>query len=99
MVDLFRRNHDKDARTCKFCGMQGLKWTEVAPNKFRLAEPNGAVHDCRQFHENKQAAPQQPVDRGSTLRRLNNWMQRYSVELSNEANSAMEDIIDDLAKR
>lgn len=100
MAELYRRNHNRDMRTCKFCGMQSLNWSEVAPNKFRLVEPNGAVHDCRQFHENKRnAPPHDTVERGSTLRRLNTWMQRHAAELDPFAREELEEIIDEAARR
>lgn len=40
-------------KSCKFCGMAGLRWTEIAPEKFRLMEPNGAQHDCPAYHASK----------------------------------------------
>lgn len=99
-MSYLRRDNHKTC-TCKFCGMEELQWAEVAPDKFRLKEPSGDIHDCRQFHDNKRNGPPatSSVDRGSTLRRLNNWMQRYGHLLDDLSSHELEAIIDDMAKR
>lgn len=43
----------EDVKACKFCGMAGLRWVEVSPEKFRLMEPNGTPHDCSAYHATK----------------------------------------------
>lgn len=102
MADLYRRNQNRSRlAVCKFCGMKDLHWDEIAPNKHRLHEPNGAVHNCDQFHEAKRNGQTPPprVERGSVLRRLNNWMQKWSVDLPADAANELEEIIDELAQR
>lgn len=101
MADQYRRNQRDRTVTCKFCGATGLHWDEIATGKHRLHEPSGGVHDCKEFHDAKQngqtATPH--VERGSLLRRLNNWMQRWSSMLEEDAANEMEEIIDEIAKR
>lgn len=88
----YRRN--SEGKTCKFCGMTGLKWDEIAPGKHRLHEPSGNVHDCRQFHEAKQSGAQNNANQGSLLRQMNNWTQRWYKSLPQDAAEELDDILD-----
>lgn len=94
-MSLYRRDPERNERTCKFCGMKGLHWSEVAPNKHRLHEANGAIHDCRQFHENKNAPD---ASRGSLLKRMNVWTQRWYKVLPQDAAEELDLILDDAAQ-
>jgi len=102
----YQRRNREEARACKFCGMAGLRWTEVSPDKFRLTEPAGGVHDCRQFHDTKRAAgPHAPghrvegVERGSLLRQLNNWAQKWGNAMPMQAREELDEMIDEAAAR
>lgn len=42
--------------TCKYCGLEGCYWcnigTENSP-KWRLIEPNGQIHTCKEYNNAK----------------------------------------------
>lgn len=90
----YRRN--QDGKTCKFCGATGLQWSEIAPGKHRLVEESGGVHDCREFHEAKHAGHSAAPDpgRGSLLRQMNGWTQRWYKTLPQDAAEELDDILD-----
>lgn len=109
-MSLYRRDErqSRDQRkpvSCRFCGTENLTWGEVAPDKFRLHEPDGSIHDCRQFHDAKRNGgvqrPANPavVERGSLLKRMNTWTQRWAKTLSADALEELDEILDDASRR
>lgn len=50
LTDWEGRGEDERPVACKYCGEQGLFWTEVAPNRFRLVTEDGTVHNCEKFY-------------------------------------------------
>lgn len=96
------RKHDvRKPCTCRFCGAANLVWGEVAPDRYRLHEQNGTVHDCPQFHDakhNRNAPRPAVVERGSLLKRVNTWVQRWSLKIPADALDELDEILDDVAR-